>query len=175
MDQAIIAELVAQFIELTDSTPHKAQSYLKVSDHNLENALTLFFDTGGADIETDIPAGPPPLPARQVNQPINLDDDLEDNDIQEAMRASQPSGSAAIASNTYENDEAMARRLQEEFYGSGEGPTGMGGDDVRAPMARTRETLVDPDIDDDYGYAPPRMTRPRKPPPTCPSNTRVRN
>jgi hypothetical protein len=41
----------------------------------------------------------------------------------------------------------MARRLQEEMYGGGAGD--IGGDDeaVRAPMARTTETLVGPDLD----------------------------
>lgn len=46
-----------------------------------------------------------------------------------------------------EDDEAMARRLQEEMYGSGGGRSGGGDFDeegVRAPMARTTETLVGP-------------------------------
>jgi hypothetical protein len=39
-----------------------------------------------------------------------------------------------------EDDEAMARRLQEEFYGSGGAQP-----EVRAPIARQTETLVGPD------------------------------
>jgi len=53
---------------------------------------------------------------------------------------------------TVDEDEAMARRLQEEYYGS----TVMGGDvdgeGIRAPIARTTETLVGPesfDVDDE--------------------------
>lgn len=46
---------------------------------------------------------------------------------------------------TVDEDEAMARRLQEEYYGS----TGTGGDfdveGIRAPIARTTETLVGPE------------------------------
>jgi hypothetical protein len=160
-------EKVAQFVELTGATTQKAQSYLKVSDNNLEAALTLFFDTGGVDIEADIPTSHP-SPMRQAgtgSQPIDVDDDLA-----EAMRAS---GAAAGGSNTYEDDEAMARRLQEEFYGSGGGSSSMGGDEVRAPMARTRETLVGPDIDDGYGY-PPRIPRQSKSS-QCALSVRARN
>ena len=50
-----------------------------------------------------------------------------------------------------EDDEAMARRLQEEFYGAGSGigGGGRGGEGLdehgyRAPIARTTETLVGP-------------------------------
>lgn len=47
--------------------------------------------------------------------------------------------------NLVDEDEAMARRLQEEFYG-GTGPVSeLGPDGVRAPLARTRETLVGPE------------------------------
>lgn len=56
--------------------------------------------------------------------------------------------SSADLNETHEDDEAVARRLQEEFYGAA--PPGMGGgevdaDGVRAPIARTTETLVGPD------------------------------
>ena len=57
-----------------------------------------------------------------------------------------PDRSAASASdhNTVDEDEVMARRLQEEYYRS----TGTGGnvdpEGVRAPIARTTETLVGP-------------------------------
>ncbi|KAI9841462.1 MAG: hypothetical protein M1837_000680 [Sclerophora amabilis] len=47
-----------------------------------------------------------------------------------------------------EDDEAMARRMQEELYGSNPGGASADAidpDGVRAPMARTTETLVGPD------------------------------
>lgn len=71
------------------------------------------------------------------------DDDLGqfDDSDDEATRA------ANIAQRAQEEeDAAMAKRLQEEMYGGGEsGAGGPGGeDDVRAPMARTTETLVAP-------------------------------
>jgi len=144
---------VAQFIAITDCPPQKAQSYLKVSDNDLGNAVALFFDTGGADIEDSVPSAPPPLPARPagLSQLIHVDDDDEDDDVREVLRASGPPSSAAPP-HAYEDDEAMARRLQEEFYGAGAGPGA--GDGVRAPIARTTETLVGPDMDDD-GYGLP--------------------
>lgn len=53
-----------------------------------------------------------------------------------------PSGS----SETVNEDEAMARRLQEEYYGTAGISAGeVDPDGVRAPIARTTETLVGPD------------------------------
>lgn len=62
----------------------------------------------------------------------------------------QETGSGNAGGTSFEDDEAMARRLQEEMYGGGGG--GGAGDDVdsegvRAPMARTTETLVGPNSD----------------------------
>ncbi len=42
-------------------------------------------------------------------------------------------------------DEALARRLQEEFYGDTGMAGGLGEDGIRAPMTRTTETLIGPD------------------------------
>ena len=47
--------------------------------------------------------------------------------------------------NLVDEDEAMARRLQEEFYGGTEPTSELGADGVRAPLARTTETLVGPE------------------------------
>ncbi|KAF8245351.1 hypothetical protein K440DRAFT_555949 [Wilcoxina mikolae CBS 423.85] len=161
-------ELVAQFMAITDSTSKKkAESYLKVSDNDLAQAIQLFFDTGGADIEASIPtsSAAPPLPARQTgarNGPLEIDedDDMEDDDVRQALRASEqhPTLPAQSGPVSYEDDEAMARRLQEEFYGTGGGEAIDMENGVRAPIAKTRETLVGPE-DDDYGYLPVRAGR----------------
>ncbi|KAF8539661.1 hypothetical protein BDD12DRAFT_881921 [Trichophaea hybrida] len=161
-------ELVAQFIGITNSTSKKAESYLKVSDNDLAQAIQLFFDTGGADIEANIPtsSAAPPLPSRQTgarNGPIDVDenddDDMEDDDMREALRASEqhPTLPASSGPMSYEDDEAMARRLQEEFYGTGGGEAIDMENGVRAPIAKTMETLVGPE--DDYGYLPVRAGR----------------
>ncbi|KAK6340772.1 UBX domain-containing protein 7 [Orbilia brochopaga] len=131
---------------------------------------------------------PPPLPAthstattsahqpsrsqrqgRSNSDAISLDDD--DNDVDEGLafsstRATGTASGGGSASGSgsagnvdiYEDDEAMARRLQEELYaetggsganwgGGGGNGAGSGYDDIRAPMARTTETLVGPDED----------------------------
>ena len=51
-----------------------------------------------------------------------------------------------------EDDEAMARRLQEEFYGAPATSESADAEGIRAPIARTTETLVGPgayDLDDE--------------------------
>lgn len=47
--------------------------------------------------------------------------------------------------NLVDEDEAMARRLQEEFYGAAGSVDDFGPNGVRAPLARTTETLVGPE------------------------------
>lgn len=97
---------------------------------------------------------------------IDSDDDIEmteDDDIGQFDDSDDETTRAAtIAQKAQEEeDAAMAKRLQEEMYGGGGGGGGgsgaggpMGEDDVRAPMARTTETLVAPggfgDDDDEF-------------------------
>lgn len=52
---------------------------------------------------------------------------------------------ARPVTNLVDEDEAMARRLQEEYYGAAGSVDELGPDGVRAPMARTTETLVGPE------------------------------
>ena len=52
---------------------------------------------------------------------------------------------ARTGTNLVDEDEAMARRLQEEFYGAAGLADELGPDGVRAPLARTTETLVGPE------------------------------
>lgn len=159
--------LVAQFSAITDCPKRKAETYLRVSDMNLEQAIQLFFETGGVDM--DVPASTstpsaPPLPARPVTgaggELIEIDDDT-DEDLREALEASggnvsASTGGAAAAESAAYDDEALARQLQQEFYGGGSGES----NGVRAPMARTVETLVDED--DDYYSDPRRRTGARR-------------
>lgn len=157
--------LIAEFTSITGAPPRKAESYLRVSDNNLAQAIQLFFETGGVDMEDPPsparpaarPAAAAPAPASRptgVNsEPIEIGDDGDDDDLLEALMASGgdtsgvATGGADVGSSAFD-DEALARQIQEELYGE------VGGDSngVRAPIARTRETLVD---DDDYGYPDP--------------------
>ena len=158
---------VSQFVLITDASSEKARQYLNISENNLEQAIQLFFDTGGADLidhtQAAAPAAssgttppvPPPdtRPGRSREDVIELDSDDEmqgtERDTNPAVAASSAAGNAG---SIEESDEAMARRLQEEIYGETgfSGGAGAAVDEVdedgyRAPIARTRETLVGPD------------------------------
>lgn len=143
-------DVVAQFSEITGSSPGLASQYLQLADFNIEQAMSLYFENGGAPL-TDEPSMSEPqrAPGHQDESGIvhiDSDDDVTVDETRSAPRG-QPAPAAA-----YEDDEAMARRLQEQIYGAGGSGGGAGeGDDVRAPMARTTETLVGPEEDFDDG------------------------
>ncbi|KAJ5915511.1 hypothetical protein N7466_011444 [Penicillium verhagenii] len=138
--------VVAQFTEITGSTPETAAQYLELTEFNIEQAMQLFFENGGAPLtETPAQQAHGRTPAYEDESGVvHIDSDTDDD--------SRPAQSAeAGAGATFDDDEAMARRLQEEMYGGG-GPTRNDYEDedddgVRAPMARTTETLVGPDLD----------------------------
>lgn len=137
------SDVVAQFAEITGSTPQLATQYLQLADFQIEQAMQLYFENGGAPL-TEEPAQPTRRPAFEDDDGVVHIDSDSDTDTPAAQASTQ-----RPANTSFDDDAAMARRLQEEMYG-GAGP---GGDDdgVRAPMARTTETLVGPeaDFDDD--------------------------
>ncbi|KAF2725427.1 hypothetical protein K431DRAFT_280786 [Polychaeton citri CBS 116435] len=114
-------ELIGSFCAITSATPEQARQYLQLSDNNLEPAIQLFFDSPDLGNAAPPPAQSSSQPTATRDDPINIDDDIED-------------------------DEAMARRLQQEMYGGGGGgaQSNLDQDGVRAPIARTAETLVGP-------------------------------
>jgi UBX domain-containing protein 7 len=130
-------EVISSIIDITGTTPEIARQYAQLSDNDVGQAIQLFYENGGADLSTGASAPPPPsgsFGAGGSSNPINIDDD------------DSPRPHPAV-SNDFEDDEAMARRLQEEMYGS------RGQDqEIRAPIARQAETLVGPgaDVMDDY-------------------------
>ena len=136
-------ETISTFTSLTGASPSQATQYLQLAEGNLEQAAQLWFETGGSLATDSTSSAPPPVPTSThpstTSQPqgysedadgvIHIDSDDEDMDYTGAPP--QP--------NT-EDDEAMARRLQEEMYGTaGQDPAA-----VRAPISRTTETLVGP-------------------------------
>lgn len=183
-------EAVAQFTGITGASPHRAEQYLRLTDGNLEQAVQLYFDSDGVDLEgQDPPTGPTTLqptmasagiPARtqrvgsagfaDESGVVHLDSDEEisdDNDpeitgyqpgaAQQAARAGAQVQPAVPlpASRSTDDDEAMARRMQEEMYAGGDMGGVLHADGVRAPMARTTETLVGPGAN--YGEGPDDM------------------
>jgi hypothetical protein len=150
---------ISTFMAITGASTDVARSFLEMTAGNVERAIELFFENpdlvsgvGAGLSSTNQPAGSAAQPGRSNvgrqdsagvihidsddDQDMQLDD-FSDNDDNGRAAAAQ---AAAIAQE--EEDAAMAKRLQEELY---QGP-GSGGnpDDVRAPIARTTETLVAP-------------------------------
>ena len=151
-------DLVAQFSAITSADPQQAAQYLQLTENNLEQAIQLYFEGGPLDIggagsapptsadaassSGQEAARPPAFTHPQDVVHIDSDDDMSDDfDIDGAEPAVT---GTRTDPQPIEDDEAMARRLQEEMYGSGGAAVG---DDVRAPIARTTETLVGPDAD----------------------------
>lgn len=147
-------DVLAQFTEITGSSPELATQYLQLTDFNIEQAMQLYFENGGAPL-TEEPQPPSSgLPTGHEGSGhghgdgtvhVDSDDDIAIDETRSTPRNQPPQAS------TFEDDAAMARRLQEEMYSG----TADNSDGVRAPMARTTETLVGPDagIDDDDMHA----------------------
>ncbi|WEW60067.1 UBX domain protein Ubx2 [Emydomyces testavorans] len=141
---------VAQFTEITGSSPEIATHYLQLTDYNLQTAMQLYFENGGADIQTETPTAPAPRSSSRShafedeNGAVHIDSDDQSVSIPVGTTANRES--SGVAGPTFEDDLAMARRLQEELYAGGDS---MDTDTVRAPMARRTETLVGPNADFD--------------------------
>ncbi|KAK7727651.1 UBX domain protein Ubx2 [Botryosphaeria dothidea] len=126
---------IANFTSITGADPQRAAQYLQLTDNNLEQAIQLFFDSPNLDLSGDAAHTSSAPSGAHAEEPINIDsdDDDDDDDDDDVI--------ATSGIHNVEDDEAMARRLQEEMYGAG-GPSAES--EVRAPMARTTETLVGP-------------------------------
>jgi hypothetical protein len=192
-------DVEAQFVSITGCTPQKAEQYLRLTDYNLEQAVPLYFDSGGIDLEgqettsastaTSAAPRPPAPPSLRPQQTVgshgyadedgvvhlDSDDDMDDGDDPEIIgwnqtqqqqadatlghrtpaNATPPPVRGASEGQAVESDEAMARRLQEELYAGGDLDGVVDADGVRAPIARTRETLVGPGTD--WGPSDPGM------------------
>jgi hypothetical protein len=161
----IMDEAIEHFMAFTGASSEVARRYLAFSDGNPEQAIQLFFDSPDLASGVDSQPSAPPVPNSTRPQPrstsvgredsrgiVHLDDDeggmdIDDSD-DEAARAAALSRAADV-----EDDEAMARRMQEELYAGGDASGGFDADGVRAPIARRTETLVGgPDSDWNEGH-----------------------
>lgn len=154
-------ESVDGFMAFTGASADIARRYLGLTDNNAEQAIQLYFDSPdlatGLNPETQPPAPPVPTATRpQVTDtapltshnrqraPLDDLDDGEDMDLDQEEEDEEASTAAALGKAAdYEDDEAMARRMQEELYAGGDASGGFDADGVRAPMGRVTETLVD--------------------------------
>lgn len=162
-------ENISTFVAITGSNADVARGFLEMGGGDFERAVALFYENpdlvsgvGAAanQSQQETSAASRGTIGRQDasgvihidsdDDDMNLDNDSDDDDANAAV-----AHAAALAQE--EEDAAMAKRLQEELYGAsaGAGAGAAGGDDVRAPIARTTETLVAPDPtwggDDDMG------------------------
>ena len=126
-------ENIVNFVSITSCEPEKAAQYLRLTEGNFEQAIQLFFDSPNLDLGGAAASAPPQTAPSASRNPITID---SDDDMSDFDPAAHTSNAPAV-----EDDEAMARRLQEEMYGAGR-PTGE--EEVRAPMQRTTETLIGP-------------------------------
>ncbi|CAI6341702.1 unnamed protein product [Periconia digitata] len=138
-------EAISNFVAITSCDPTKAAQYLRLTDNNLEQAIQLFFDSPNLDLGSSSTPHPAVPNASNANNPIQVPSDDDDMDVDSDPQETLPT---AFQPNV-DDDEAMARRLQEEMYGSGGGGGGGGldQDQVRAPIDRRTETLVGPGAD----------------------------
>ena len=90
-----------------------------------------------SDLDSDIDVKPPSHNSRQVTTAARS--------ASSAHPTSFSTPPTHQASGDVDADEALARRLQEEFYGATGTAAGLDEDGIRAPMARTTETLIGPD------------------------------
>jgi hypothetical protein len=146
---------IATFTSITGASHDVAKRYLGITDNNTEQAIQLFFDSpdlaSGPDHASQ--SAPPPIPSttRPPNTAsfgredshgvVHVDSDEEDMDIDDSHLAATQAEAVGRAAD-YEDDEAVARRIQEELYAGGDSAGGFDNDGVRAPIARTMETLV---------------------------------
>lgn len=137
-------DAISQMVAITNTTPERAQQYLQVTDGDIEQAVSLFFESGGADL------GPAPSTTQSTTRitgsgnaqdPISIDDEQ----VNDTPRTTNTGPSADPPE--FEDDEAMARRLQQEMYGGSGGAE----EPIRAPIARQTEVLAGPGASDYYG------------------------
>ncbi|EFY86464.1 UBX domain protein (Ubx5), putative [Metarhizium acridum CQMa 102] len=162
-------ESISSFVAITGATADVARGFLQIANGDFERAIGLFYENPelasgvGAGIAepTSGPANPtsssrrrPHIGREDASGIIHISDDDDDNDDDDDVMMVDDAGSGddgeraaaqhAAAMAQEEEDAAMAKRLQEELYqGNSAGPGAH--DDVRAPIARTTETLVAPD------------------------------
>lgn len=149
-------------LSVTNTTPELAQQYLTLADGHAEQAITLFFENGGADLAGNLsestqapaqPYRPTHLSSRAGHEDddgrIAIDDDDDDDvenpsTIDTTNEASNARVNPAQHGGILDDDAAMAARLQHEMYSSGDTGGEYDEDGIRAPIARQAQTLVGP-------------------------------
>ncbi|KAG6007311.1 hypothetical protein E4U21_006122 [Claviceps maximensis] len=167
-------EAISTFVAITGATLEVGRAFIQLANGDFERAVGLYFENpelaSGVGAEVSHEPAPTfsntrPTATRQSNPGredasgvIHISDDDDDDDYNnnnDALMADDTDVDSddedqraavqhAAAMAQEEEDAAMAKRLQEELYSGGAGGSA-GQDNVRAPIARTTETLVAPD------------------------------
>lgn len=169
---------VAQFMAITDQSAAVATGCLSMTEGDVMAAVNMFFEN--PDIASSFPqndsaaaaasSSSRPQAATTASHNIGREDESGvihiDDDDDDIVPHDQDDSLAEAERIAQENDDAaMARRIQEEMYGGSAPATDIEG--VRAPIARTTETLVAPSgyggMEDDYDMLDQlrRRSRPR--------------
>ncbi|KAF9291559.1 hypothetical protein BGZ68_003497 [Mortierella alpina] len=119
---AISSEDIVQFCAITSADPDVASNYLTVCDGSLDRAITLYMESGGIDL-----AGT--TSSTNTNRTRG----------ERRSRSSSDEGSAGGFGSTLDQDEELARSLQQEDSNTASA--------IRAPIAPRHEML----LGDDYG------------------------
>lgn len=180
---------MAQFMSITDQNATVAAGYLSMTEGDVMSAVNMFFENPdlASSFNQQAPAAAaaassasaPPIPTSSRPQAtlgredssgvIHIDDDDDEDSPFDIPDDDDDDGTshAALQRIAQESDDAaMAQRLQQEMYG--ENAAGGNEDGVRAPIARTTETLVAPTgyggmEEDDYGHMLDQMRRRNRP------------
>ncbi|OWP05814.1 hypothetical protein B2J93_932 [Marssonina coronariae] len=148
-------EAIEHFMGFTGASAEVARRYLGLTENNTEQAIQLFWDApdlaSGGDQDSQPPHPPIPTATRpQVHHDAEASTktgstnsneenlmDMDNDEDDDVNRAAAVGRAAEI-----DDDEALARRIQEEMYAGGDASGGFDADGVRAPIGRTTETLV---------------------------------
>ncbi|KAI3342876.1 hypothetical protein F4824DRAFT_122744 [Ustulina deusta] len=165
MDESVEAFMMVTGVD----SPDVARGYLQISGGDPAQAIQTFYDNPELQSSFDAAPSAPSAPSAPTSSSrhrdsssrarssglagradsrhvIHIDSDDDDDDIPMVDDDDDDDNEdvAAVARNAQEEeDAAMARRLQEELYGSG---SGAADDGIRAPIAQTTETLAGPDL-----------------------------
>ena len=100
---------ILQICQITGTTPEKARQYLSVSDGNVEHAISLFLESGGADlgpaIDADIIRDETEAPATRLDEEMphvhDLDDAFDARDAvdDDEIEDTEPAGYADFTSS----------------------------------------------------------------------------
>ncbi|CZT47965.1 probable UBX5 UBX (ubiquitin regulatory X) domain-containing protein [Rhynchosporium secalis] len=160
-------ENIEHFMAFTGATAEVAKRYLGLTENDAQQAIQLYFDS--PDLATGVDSIPqassPPVPtstrpqsgaqaSRRLDATDSDNEDLMDMDFNDGSDDEVSRVAAISRAAELKDDEAMARRMQEEMYAGGDASGGYDADGVRAPIGRKTETLVGGPGED---YAPDDM------------------